>query len=85
VSRMITRQANAPDTPGHRSTPTSSPGSPQPESSGSTVRRGARPSLSSTPVKLPMLMRDTVFCVILVDANTSAITVSVKKQVAEVQ
>jgi acetaldehyde dehydrogenase (acetylating) len=32
-----------------------------------------------------MLMRDTVFCVILVDANTSAITVSVKKQVAEVQ
>jgi acetaldehyde dehydrogenase len=37
------------------------------------------------PVDPPMIMRDTVFCAIPSDADTSAITSSVQKMVAEVQ
>jgi acetaldehyde dehydrogenase len=37
------------------------------------------------PVKPPMIMRDTVFCAIPADADTSAITASIEKRVAEVQ
>jgi acetaldehyde dehydrogenase len=37
------------------------------------------------PVTPPMIMRDTVFCAIPADADTSAITASVEKRVAEVQ
>jgi acetaldehyde dehydrogenase len=37
------------------------------------------------PVKPPMIMRDTVFCAIPADADTSAITASIEKRVKEVQ
>ena len=37
------------------------------------------------PVSPPMIMRDTVFCAIPADADTTAITASISKRVAEVQ
>jgi acetaldehyde dehydrogenase len=37
------------------------------------------------PVSPPMIMRDTVFCAIPADADTEAITASIKNRVAQVQ
>jgi acetaldehyde dehydrogenase len=37
------------------------------------------------PVEPPMIMRDTVFCAIPADADTGAITDSIRRRVAEVQ
>src|SRR5207244_517073 len=37
------------------------------------------------PVEPPMIMRDTVFCAIPADADTDAITESIRRRVAEVQ
>jgi acetaldehyde dehydrogenase len=37
------------------------------------------------PVEPPMIMRDTVFCAIPADADTNAITDSIRRRVAEVQ
>jgi Acetaldehyde dehydrogenase (acetylating) len=37
------------------------------------------------PVEPPMIMRDTVFCAIPADADTDAITDSIRRRVAEVQ
>ena len=48
------------------------------------ARRG-KAIIILNPVSPPMIMRDTVFCAIPADADTTAITASVRKRVAEVQ
>jgi acetaldehyde dehydrogenase len=48
------------------------------------ARRG-KAIIILNPVKPPMIMRDTVFCAIPADADTDAITASIRKRVAEVK